>query len=403
MINLYIFNESSHAAVYGIGTYIQELTAALEGSKINVCIIHLRSDKSEKEPEETDNIQHWYIPSPINQNTSLDWNRQSELYYRNVVYLLQLQIKDTNRLVFHLNYNQSSNLAEGLKMAFECKVITAIHYLNWCFSLQGNVSRFRNMLDNNNEQEMESFLDEKKLFEIVDRVICLSSFTKEILLKDYRITPDKVSVIYNGLTDSNRRYKKHQLRKQYRFPTKSLVVLFAGRLDESKGLQYLLPAFRKVLETIPSCRLLMAGNGAFDIYMKECEDIWMHVTWTGLIDKNKLYDLYSIAEIGVMPSTHEQCSYVAIEMMMHGVPLIASTSTGLCEMVEESITGLHIPVIEYPDKVEIDENLLAEKMLYLLQHPEERKQMGINARERYEKYYNSKMMGEQMIELYQSL
>ncbi len=227
------------------------MTAALKGSKINVCIIHLRSDKPEKEPEETDNIQHWYIPSPINQNTSLDWNWQSELYYRNVVYLLQLQIKDTNRLVFHLNYNQSSNLAEGLKIAFECKVITAIHYLNWCFSLQGNVSRFRNMLDDNNEQEIESFLEEKKLLEIVDRVIYLSSLTKEILLKDYRITPDKVSVIYNGLTDSNRRCKKHQLRKQYRFPAKTPVILFAGRFDESKGLQYLLPAFRKVLETIP--------------------------------------------------------------------------------------------------------------------------------------------------------
>lgn len=71
--------------------------------------------------------------------------------------------------------------------------------------------------------------------------------------------------------------------------------------------------------------------------------------------------------------------YVAIEMMMHGLPIIGSTSTGLYEMIENNITGLHIPVMEYADKTEIDSSLLAEKMLYLLQHPIETKQMAKRA------------------------
>ena len=50
------------------------------------------------------------------------------------------------------------------------------------------------------------------------------------------------------------------------------------------------------------------------------------------MDKNLLFEFYQIADVGVMPSFHEQCSYVAIEMMMMGVPLITSDSTGLKEM-----------------------------------------------------------------------
>jgi len=137
--------------------------------------------------------------------------------------------------------------------------------------------------------------------------------------------------------------------------------------------------------------------------MKECEDIWSHIIWTGLISKEKLFNLYSIADIGIMPSFHEQCSYVAIEMMMHGIPLIASTSTGLKEMVEEEITGLHIPVIEYRDKMEINSSLLAEKILYLIQHPKERKRMGNNARKRYEQVYSLEVFRKNMLAFYKSL
>jgi glycosyltransferase involved in cell wall biosynthesis len=104
-----------------------------------------------------------------------------------------------------------------------------------------------------------------------------------------------------------------------------------------------------------------------------------------------------------MPSFHEQCSYVAIEMMTHGVPLIASTSTGLKEMIEDGISGLHIPVEEFPDRVEINTELLAEKMLYLLQNPDVARKLGKNARKRYEALYTSEMMGEKMMQLYQSI
>ena len=86
----------------------------------------------------------------------------------------------------------------------------------------------------------------------------------------------------------------------------------------------------------------------------------------------------------------------------HGLPIICSTSAGLYEMVENNITGLHIPVIEYTDKTEIDSSLLAEKMLYLLQHPIEAKQMGQNGRRRYLNNYSSNIFRGNMLKIYES-
>ncbi|MDR2913993.1 MAG: TIGR04157 family glycosyltransferase [Tannerella sp.] len=409
MINLYIFNETSRAAVYGIGTYIRELTTALQGYNISICVIHLHSDKPENELNESDTIQHWYIPAPVYWNASLDLDRQNELYYRNVAYLLQLQIKDTENLVFHLNYIQCRPLSENLRRFFSCKIILTIHYLDWGFRLSGNTVRFRQILvvqetdqaDEFNKSIIESYRKEKELFEMVDHIICLSRNTQQILQNDYWIKPDKTTVVYNGLTGGNSTLDKPALRKKYHIPDIP-IILFAGRLDDIKGLTCALQAFKTVLNT-QQCHIMIAGNGSFDKYMKECEDIWMHVTWTGLISKAKLYDLYSIADIGIMPSFHEQCSYVAIEMMMHGVPIIASTSTGLKEMVEDGIAGLHVPVEEYSDRAEIDSSQLAEKILYLLQYPKERKRMGVNARKHYEAAYGVEIFRKNMLHLYESL
>jgi len=409
-MNLYIFNKTSRAAVYGIGTYIRELSAALKGSAINVYVVHLMFDKPDMEMVETDNVWHWFIPSPINRNTSLDRIQQSELYYRNVVYLLQLQIMDTKELVFHMNYNESGKFVEELKKTFDCKIISTLHYLDWCFKLSGNLTRFRNHLmsekshiteDTNKISEV--YREEKEYLEEVDHIICLSENTRQIILNDYMIKSCKISLVYNGLTDSASVSTKSVLRQKYRIPDVP-IILFVGRLHDSnnKGLKNALQAFKIVLNTLPHCHFIIVGSGEFDIYLKECEDIWTLVTWTGLIEKEKLYDLYSIADIGVMPSFHEQCSYVAIEMMMHGVPLVAA-GTGLCEMVEDRVTGLHIPVSEYEDRAEIDNYLLAEKMLYLLQHPKERQRMGANARKRYETVYSAQIFRQNMIDVYKSL
>lgn len=407
-MNLYIFNECNLAGVYGIGTYIRELSVALKNSDINLCVVNLNSDEPQIKYEEIDGILHLHFPSPIQWNK--DIHTQWDLYHRNILYWLQLHIKDKKNLIFHLNYNQKSGFVTELKKAFNCKIVLTVHCLGWCFRLSGNLTRFRRILEMRQSFENEIVIElvkeitqrEKDTFQMVDRIICLSNKTQLLLQSDYKINSDKITTIYNGLTDTNSIAKKSMLRHNFHIPSDIPCILFVGRLDSSKGLKYALQAFKIVLNTHLNSRFIIVGNGGFDLYMIECEDIWMNVTWTGFINRDKLFELYTIADIGVLPSFHEQCSYVAIEMMMHGLPIIGA-STGLGEMVENGVTGLHIPVIEDTDRMDIDSSLLAEKILYLLENPAEAKQMGQNGRRRYLDNYSSQIFHENMLNLYKSI
>ena len=76
------------------------------------------------------------------------------------------------------------------------------------------------------------------------------------------------------------------------------------------------------------------GEGDFALYLKECKGYWNKITFTGKLAKSELNKFYQIADIGILLSLHEQCSYVVLEMLSYGIPIIGSDSTGLKEMIE---------------------------------------------------------------------
>jgi hypothetical protein len=145
-MNLYIFNETRRGAVYGVGTYIRELTAALKNSDINICIVNLTSEKPQIQTEETGGVKHWYFPSAISDQRTISDGKQWELYFRNIVYLLRLYIKDTKDLIFHLNFSESSKLVDELKNVFDCKIIAVAHFSKWGFTVYDNPERLRRIL-----------------------------------------------------------------------------------------------------------------------------------------------------------------------------------------------------------------------------------------------------------------
>ena len=407
-MNLYIFNESSRAAIYGVGTYIREITVSLKNSDISICVVNLISDKTHIHTEEIDGISHWYFPAPIQEQRSTDLQKQDELYYRNVVYLLQLHIKDRNNLIFHLNYYENGNLAKELKNAFDCRIVSVVHYSGWGLTVYDNLQRLRNILnekhpDNFEKNLKKSFEEEKSFYSKVDHIICLSNYMQEILCRDYGLDATKISVISNGLFDvANTIINRKFLRKKWNLGAGEKIILFAGRMDEIKGLVFLIKAFHRVLFAYPQSRLVIAGDGDFRKFFKDAQDICTKVTYTGFLDKTQLYEWYSLADIGVIPSLYEPFGYVAVEMMMHRLPVVATATSGLNEVIDDG-SGIKIPVMEYPDRVEIDFNLLADKIIYLLEHPKEAKRLAQNARKRYEELYSTDVFRRNMLKLYNTL
>jgi glycosyltransferase len=412
-MNLYIFSETRRGSVYGVGTYIRELTTALKNSSVNICVVNLTSEKPQIQVEEIEGIKYWYFPSALSEQRTISNQKQWELYYRSIVYLLRLHIKDTKDLIFHLNYCQSGTLAEELKNAFVCSIVAVSHFSDWGFTVYDNPQRLRNIL---NEEYPDSFGDNlKKMFEEeksyyskADRIICLSNYMKEILYRDYGLDATKISVIPNGLKDNGEwkmengeLFDRGALREKWNIPTGEKIILFAGRIDEVKGVIYLIGAFREVLKKNRDCRLIIAGSGDYDICFREAKDICPKITFTGLLDRKNLNEIYQIADVGVVPSLFEPFGYVAVEMMMHKLPVIVTETSGLNEVVDDTC-GLKTPLTVLPDSVEIDAVLLSEKILYLLQHPTEAGRMGQNGRRRYLENYSSDIFRENMLQVYKS-
>ena len=272
--------------------------------------------------------------------------------------------------------------------------------------------------DSFGENLKKSFEEEKSYYSKADRIICLSDYMKKILCSDYGLDTTKISVVPNGLTDQG--FQKIaglarndarssgcnddiiQMRKKWHIPSSEKIIFFAGRLDEVKGVSYLIKAFREVLNQYSNCRLIIAGSGDFDKYMREAKELSAKISFTGLLDRNDLYEIYQIANVGVVPSLFEPFGYVAVEMMMHKLSVVATSTSGLNEVVDESC-GLKIPITVLPDSVEVDVSILAKKIVYLLQNPVEAKQFGRNGRKRYLEKYTSKVFRNNMLKLYQAV
>lgn len=407
-MNLYIFNQTRRGTLYGVGTYIRELTAALKGSNISVCVINLISEEPQIQTEEIDGIKYWHFPPAISDQLTKSNQEQWELYYRNIVYLLRLFIEDKTNLIFHLNFFESGKLAEELKNTFDCHVVAVSHFSDWGFTIYDNPQRLRDILneehpDSFGEKLKQKFEEEKSYYSKVDHVICLSNYMKDILCRDYELLATKISVIPNGLSDTAGTIADgRQLRKKWNIPEGEKIIVFAGRIDKIKGVEYLIRSFHKVLGIYPDCRLIIAGSGDYDTLFKDAKDICTKISFTGFLEKSELNEVYQIADIGVVPSLFEPFGYVAVEMMMNGLPVVTTATSGLNEVVDYTC-GLKIPLTVLHDSVEIDSDLLAEKIIYLLQHPVEAQQMGQNGRRKYLTSYSSDIFRKNMSDMYKSL
>ena len=334
MTNIYIFNNASRAAGYGIGTYIKQLAEGLSAMpETKVSLVEMYADTKEFAiSDDKDGIRHYLIPS-------LHSGTENETYCRVIFYFLARNIDNVgnDKIVFHFNYFQHYPLAVLLKSCFvnSCILMT-VHYMNWCFELNGNVKRMKAITadgyeptDDKERGVISSYVGEKVFLYLADVVLVLSKRTKDILANNYSVSVDKMRLVYNGIADDtccdSLSCDSKGLRRN---------ILYVGRLDEIKGLKFLISAYEKIVDKYPDTHLVIVGDGDFQPYMEQCRTFHEHVSFLGKMQSGDLDKVYESAYIGVMPSFHEQCSYTAIEMMRHGIPVIGTDSTGLAEMLD---------------------------------------------------------------------
>lgn len=398
---LLIFSETSTAARYGVGTYIRQLGRCFDSSEWDVNVITLHALHIDVQWKMEDGIANYAIPIPLGIREV--WSQTNEsLYYKSVYYFLITRLATGKRIYCHFNFVSHYELAVLFKVNAQAKILFTLHYTDWSFDLLGDKGWLRRILSNPNgkkeERVVEKFNQEKKfMLECCDRVIAIAHHSYSMLKDLYGIPESKLVCIPNGLEDEYRKRDVEScrsLREKYGFGEDDILIIFAGRLDLVKGVSELIEAFKLLQQEIPAAKLIIAGSGNFTRCFEVSNPCWSHIVFTGFIPKEQLYELYAIAQMGVVPSIHEEFGYVAVEMMLNELPIVVNNTTGLKEIVEDGGYGV---VFDFGENRNIQS--LKDAMLSLM-FDKTKKSRVMAGRNRVIKEYSLQLFRERITDVY---
>jgi len=153
-----------------------------------------------------------------------------------------------------------------------------------------------------------------------------------------------------------------------------LNILFVGRLEKRKGLNYLLEAYKQVKQEMPNSRLIVVGPGTRlrSKYEKQVRRSNLQdVVFVGYASYDELPRYYKTADIYCSPATgRESFGIVLLEAMAIGKPVVASNIEGYANVVTHGVDGLLVP----PK----DPRMLAQALISLMSDASLQQQMGAN-------------------------
>lgn len=204
-----------------------------------------------------------------------------------------------------------------------------------------------------------------------------------------KLTPGRIKYIHHGVNLASLPEKEDT--NKYRHGNPQLIIV--GRIEEVKGHKYLFEAMPEVIKKFPEVKLLVVGNGTQKemlINQAALSGIDNNILFSGF--QQDPYPFISHSDVMVSSSLYEPFGLVFIEAFALKVPVVAFDTPACNEIIIDNETGLLVPVY--------DSNALAEKIIYLLQNPSERKRIAENGYAKYTGYYNTKRMVKETAEWY---
>lgn len=187
--------------------------------------------------------------------------------------------------------------------------------------------------------------------------------------------------------------------------TQKLRVLFVGRLEGRKGINFLIDAIPLVVAKIPQVEFVIIGDdtktgkGSTSVLKSLQQSLAdtncaKYVTFINRVDLDSLPSYYRSADISVVPSVYDNSPYTCLEAMACGLPVIGSDAGGTKEYIEDGVSGLIIEACNI--------EALADAVVKLLSDVSERKRLSENARQRSVEYYDRTVIAKQTVNCYEA-
>jgi D-inositol-3-phosphate glycosyltransferase len=304
--------------------------------------------------------------------------------------------------LIHSHYWMSGVAAEALSDAWGgVPIVQMFHTLG---EMKNRVAR------SDQEREGQYRLDgERRVLARADRVIAATPAEQAQLEWLYKADINKITIIPPGV-DVGHFYPipPDEARQFIGLGSDDRMLLFVGRIEPLKGLDTLIKAVACLrLKNAEEMVHLAVVGGDPDAAPEEmtaemariqkmCDDLTVGkmVAFLGKRGQDTLPYYYSAAEVVVMPSHYESFGMVALEAMACGTPVVASQVGGLAYLIQDGVTGYHVP--------DGDDNALCEKLTALLGDDALRCKLGENATE-YAQNYAWEKIARQILNVYEGL
>lgn len=200
-------------------------------------------------------------------------------------------------------------------------------------------------------------------------IISISNVVSETLMEKENVAASKISLIHHGFdlalfSDPDPARVSH-LRRKYNPNNKYPVVGVISRFLELKGIQYIIPAFKELLNSYPDALLLLfnaSGN-----YSKQINSLLAELPENSFIKidfENEITCLYHIFDVFVhtpIDYSTEAFGQVYVEALASGIPSVFTISGIANEFIRDNHNAVVVP---YKDS-----NAISAGLLMLLKNP----------------------------------
>lgn len=225
-----------------------------------------------------------------------------------------------------------------------------------------------------------------------DHFLAVTEGAKRALMKE-GVAEERITVIPMGV-DIKKFKSKFKVKDE-------LKILFVGRLEEEKGVWEILEAFKTLRSDYKDIKLIVVGQGTEAGKIKDWlkgSNLLRWVQLRGAVDHEKIWSEYHQSDIFVLPSKptptwQEQFGMVLIEAMASGLPIVATKSGAIPEVVGKA------GILVEPGNI----RELTDAMGGLLKDGKLREELGSRGLKRAKEKYDSLKVAEKIEGLYQKL
>jgi glycosyltransferase involved in cell wall biosynthesis len=207
-----------------------------------------------------------------------------------------------------------------------------------------------------------------KLIQRINAIISDSQFSKQRILKTFRVSEKRIHVVPCGVNPAqfhpSPQAEREQVQRKYGLPSRYLLTV--GSLSPRKNLNTLLEAWHRINAPRGNTTLIIVGAGGRAFRHTRGHHAADSVRWLGYVDDSDLPALYSSALAFVSASLYEGFGLTALEAMACRTPVIVSNTSAFQEVVSD--TGI------YFDPYEVD--AIVGALDQVISNPDLRQELG---------------------------